>query len=65
MCVVGTEATQRQQSTARVGTWVAHYDLRNSQVLYPPLTFLRATGARQTITVGDSTLTIMEVVPSM
>ena len=35
------------------------------EVLYPPLTFLRATGAKQTITVGESTVTIMEVVPSM
>jgi len=35
------------------------------EVLYPPLTFLRPTGAKQEITVGDSTVIIMEVVPSM
>ena len=35
------------------------------EVLYPPLTFLRATGAKQTITVGDGSVTILEVIPSM
>ena len=35
------------------------------EVLYPPLTFLRATGQKQTIVVGDGSVTIMNVVPSM
>ena len=35
------------------------------EVLYPPLTFMRATGAKQTVTVGDGSVTIMEVIPSM
>ena len=35
------------------------------EVLYPPLTFLRATGAKQTVTVGDGSVTILEVIPSM
>ena len=34
------------------------------EVLYPPLTFLRATGQKQTIVVGDGSVTIMNVVPS-
>jgi hypothetical protein len=34
-------------------------------VLYPPLTFLRATGQKQTIAIGDGGVTIMEVIPSM
>ena len=46
-------------------TWHKMHLTRTTQVLYPPLTFLRATGARQTITVGDRTLSIMEVVPCM
>lgn len=35
------------------------------EVLYPPLTFLRATGQKQTIAIGDGGVTIMEVIPSM
>ena len=35
------------------------------EVLYPPLTFMRPTGSKQEIMVGDATVTIMEVVPSM
>ena len=35
------------------------------EVLYPPLTFMRATGAKQTVKIGDSNVTIMEVIPSM
>jgi len=34
-------------------------------VLYPPLTFLRATGQTQKIEIGDGSVTIMEVIPSM
>ena len=39
--------------------------LTTHEVLYPPLTFLRATGQKQTIVVGDGSVTIMNVVPSM
>ena len=35
------------------------------EILYPPLTFLRPTGSKQTIVVGDANVTIMEVIPSM
>ena len=35
------------------------------EVLYPPLTFLRATGQTQKIEIGDGSVTIMEVIPSM
>lgn len=35
------------------------------EILYPPLTFMRATGAKQVVTVGDGSVTIMEVIPSM
>ena len=35
------------------------------EILYPPLTFLRPTGAKQTIVVGDANVPIMEVIPSM
>ena len=35
------------------------------EVLYPPLTFLRATGQKQKIEIGDGSVTIMEVIPSM
>ena len=35
------------------------------EVLYPPLTFLRPTGSVITTKVGDVTIHVVEVVPSM
>ena len=67
VCGRHTEAAKHNQPECErsVRCSLEYNNTNNTQVLYPPLTFLRATGAKQTITVGDSTLTIMEVVPSM
>ena len=45
-------------------SFLSAFPLTN-EVLYPPLTFLRATGAKQTLMVGDGSVTILEVIPSM